>query len=194
MSCLLYFKTKINLVNLVTDLQKIKLMASAKEGEHEEFRIFLKQQDSAQIDVTVHKLNEEITPQIDCTQCGNCCKSLIINVTPQETESLAAHFETSVTAIKEKYIEISQQGQMIINTIPCHFLQGTSCSIYTNRFTECREFPHLHKNNFTARLFGTLMYYTLCPIIFNVVETLKEKLNFKYTQATDYGINIACNK
>lgn len=190
----MYFKTKINLVNLVTDLQKIQLVASDKEVENDEFRIFLKQQDRAQIDLIVHKLNEEITPQIDCTKCGNCCKSLIINVTPQETESLAAHFATTVTAVKEKYIEISQQGQMIINTIPCHFLQGTSCSIYTNRFTECREFPHLHKNNFTARLFGTLMYYALCPIIFNVVETLKEKLDFKYAQAAHYGINIGCRK
>lgn len=168
-------------MNLVTDLQKIKLVASDKEAENDEFRIFLKQQDSAQIDSIAYKLNEEITPQINCTLCGNCCKSLIINVTQQETESLATHLKTTVTVIKEKYIEISGQGQMIINTIPCHFLEGTSCSIYENRFTECREFPHLHKNNFTARLFGILMYYALCPIIFNVVEKLKEKLDFRYS-------------
>ena len=67
---------------------------------------------------------------------------------------------------------------MIINTIPCHFLKGTSCSIYEHRFTECREFPHLNKPHFRGRLFGTMQYYEICPIIFNVVEQLKEALDY----------------
>jgi Fe-S-cluster containining protein len=82
----------------------------------------------------------------------------MINITAEESESLAELFQTDIVTIKEKYIEESQQGQMIMNTIPCHFLQGTTCSIYEHRFTECRQFPHLHKPDFTGRLFGTLMY------------------------------------
>ena len=127
----------------------------------------------------MHRINDAITPQIDCTTCGNCCKSLMINITPKETVSLATHLQMDIEHVKEKFIEISEQGKMIINTIPCHFLGGTSCTIYENRFTECREFPHLHKKDFTTRLFGTLMYYAMCPIIFNVVETLKEELNYQ---------------
>ncbi len=69
---------------------------------------------------------------------------------------------------------------MIINSIPCHFLKDTTCTIYQNRFTECREFPHLHKANFKARFFSTIQYYSMCPIIFNVTETLKDKLGFKF--------------
>ena len=127
----------------------------------------------------VHTINNEVTPQIDCTQCGNCCKSLMINVTTEEAVALAAHLDISVPVLKEKYIEESQGGQMVINTIPCHFLSGTKCTVYENRFTGCRDFPHLHKNNFTSRLFGTLMNYAACPIIFNVVEELKIKTGFK---------------
>ena len=164
---------------LITDLHKITLLAADKEVENDHFKNFLKEQDREQIDSIVHQLNEEITPQIDCTHCGNCCKSLMINVTPGETESLAEHLNMDVADVKEKYIEISNQGQMIINTIPCHFLEGKSCTIYQNRFTECREFPHLHKANFKARFFGTIMYYSMCPIIFNTIENLKQKLNFK---------------
>jgi len=126
----------------------------------------------------VHEINDEVTLKIDCTQCGNCCKSLMINVTHEEADLLATHLKAPVKEITEKYIEVSEQGQMIINTIPCHFLGGTSCTIYEHRFNECREFPHLHKDNFTARLFGTFMYYAICPIIFNVVEKLKQKLDF----------------
>ena len=164
---------------LITDLYTIKHIAADKEMENSHFRIFLKQQDGELVDSIVHQLNEAITPQIDCTQCGNCCRSLMINVSPEETASLALHLKMEVAVVKKKYIEISEQGQMIINTIPCHFLGISSCTIYENRFAECREFPHLHKDNFRGRLFGTLMYYAICPIIFNVVETLKEKLDFR---------------
>ena len=163
---------------VVTDLKEIALIATEKERENDAFRFFLKQLDSVYVDKIVHPINELITQKVDCTQCGNCCKSLMINITAEESESLAKLFQTDIVAIKEKYIEESQQGQMIMNTIPCHFLQGTTCSIYEHRFTECRQFPHLHKPDFTGRLFGTLMYYAICPIIFNVIEELKEKLEF----------------
>ena len=102
----------------------------------------------------------------------------MINITAAESIALANTLNSRVELVIEKYIETSEQGQMIMNTIPCHFLGGTSCTIYENRFTECREFPHLHKPNFTARLFGTLQYYPMCPINFNLIESLKEELVF----------------
>ena len=163
---------------LITDLTKIKQIADEKQAENDLFRDFLKQQNDDVIDSMVHTLSETITPQIDCTQCGNCCKSLMINITKEETIQLSSHLQISETQLIDQYIEQSEQGQMIINTIPCHFLKGTTCSIYEQRFTECREFPHLHKPHFTGRLFGTMQYYEICPIIFNVVEKLKEAIYY----------------
>lgn len=163
---------------LVTNLSEIKDLAEQREQENDNFRTFLKQRNSKKVDITVHKLNDIITPQIDCTACGNCCKSLMINVTAEEADNLAAHLQTTVTDLKQKYLEESTEGQMVVNQIPCHFLSGTRCSIYEHRFEGCREFPHLDKDNFTNRLFGTMMYYSVCPIIFNVVESLKEELHF----------------
>lgn len=162
----------------LTDLETICKIASEKEDENDRFRIFLKQQDGEQIDLIVHQLNDLVSGEIDCTQCGNCCKSLMINVEKEETVLLANYLQISPLDFKEKYLEESDQGQMVINSIPCHFLSGTICSIYQHRFIDCREFPHLHKPHFTHRLFGTLMYYPVCPIVFNVVEKLKNILGF----------------
>jgi Fe-S-cluster containining protein len=164
---------------LLHDLQEITALAKEREHENDSFRIYLKNKNTAHIDELVHKINEEITPQIDCTQCGNCCKTLMINITEKETEKLSVHLNLSVTVTKEKYIEESQMGQMVMNSMPCPFLGGKSCTIYEQRFTECREFPHLHRPYFTDRLFGTLMHYGMCPIIFNVVEKLKVESGFK---------------
>jgi Fe-S-cluster containining protein len=103
----------------------------------------------------------------------------MINVTKNEAQLAAKHLEISVEDFKNKYIEESLAGEYIINTIPCHFLTEKKCSIYENRFNECREFPHLHKPNFNDRLFGTLIHYSICPIIYNVVEQLKIETKFK---------------
>ncbi len=150
-----------------------------REEENDGFRVFLSTQDGEALDEQVFLLNEIITPQIDCTQCGACCKMLMINVTPAEAEDVSAHLGITVSGFKENYIEESQQGQMIMSAIPCHFLDDKICTVYTNRFSECREFPHLHRKNFKDRLFGTLTHYAMCPIIYNVVEELKIETGFK---------------
>ena len=163
----------------VTNLDEIKILAAERENENDAFRVFLKSSNTKTIDILVHQLNDTIAPKIDCTACGNCCKSLMINVTKEEADNLAKRLQTPVAELKQKYLEESTEGQMVINKIPCHFLTGTKCSIYEHRFEGCREFPHLDKDNFTSRLFGTMMYYSICPIIFNVIESLKKELDFK---------------
>lgn len=103
----------------------------------------------------------------------------MINITPPDADRMATHLQLSTSQFKEKFVEEGSSGMMIMNTIPCHFLADNKCIAYEARFTECREFPHLHKGNFKGRLFGTLIHYAMCPIIYNVVEELKEETGFK---------------
>ncbi len=163
----------------ITDRNFIKAQAEIKEEENDAFRTFLKGLNSDELDEKVHAISDAVTPQIDCTACGACCRQLMINVTEQEKNKVANHLHISPKQFKDDYLEESMQGKLIINTIPCHFLQDSKCNIYENRFTECREFPHLHEKNFQGRLFGTLVHYAMCPIIYNVVEELKIQIGFK---------------
>ena len=111
---------------LSTDLVKIKQIAEEKEVENDHFQSFLKLQNEQKIDSLTQDLNELITPKIDCTKCGNCCKSLMIHITSEETVQLADHLNLTQDQLKDQFIEQSEQGQMILNTIPCHFLKNTS--------------------------------------------------------------------
>lgn len=132
----------------------------------------------ADIDKLVFDLNETIAPQIDCTACGNCCKSLLINVTEKEATTLSGHLNQSRTAFDEQYLEKSG-SMMLMNAIPCTFLKEEKCTVYEHRFAGCREFPAMHLPNFNKRLFTTFMHYGRCPIIYNVVERLKVKTGFR---------------
>ncbi len=139
---------------------------------------FLKLHNSTIIDAAVSAINETITPQIDCTACGNCCKTLMINVSDEEAEKLSNHLGQTRLNFDETYLE-KGGSMMVVNAIPCYFLAENKCTVYDYRFAGCREFPALHLPNFNKRLFTTFMHYNRCPIIYNVVEELKKELGFE---------------
>lgn len=163
-----------------TNLSAIAADADEKMEENQAFVQMLKNMDGGGIDEKVFQLNEAITPQIDCTTCGNCCKTLMVNIDETEANSLSEHLQMDRKVFDEQYLEKSEHSdRMLMNAIPCHFLENNSCSVYPYRFAGCREFPALDKPFFTKRLFTVFMHYGRCPIIHNVVEQLKEDLEFK---------------
>jgi uncharacterized protein len=109
----------------------------------------------------------------------------MIHVTEEEAKVVAARINMTVEAFDEEYLEKGINRQAIMNTIPCKFLDENKCSVYTDRFSQCREFPHLNQPHVTQRLFGLMMYYGTCPIVFNVLEQAKVHSRFtEFTEAT----------
>ncbi len=152
------------------------------EQENLAFQDHLRNLDSLTLDRAVLNLSDQISPQINCTDCGNCCKSLMVNIDEAEADHLSAHLGQSRKEFDENYLSKGESGRMVINSIPCHFLVGNSCSVYSHRFAGCKEFPAFHIPDFNKRLFTTYMHYDRCPIIFNVMETLKKDIQFVYSK------------
>ena len=167
---------------LETNLATIAAHATAREQENIAFVAHLKELNAEEIDQTVYMLDQQITPKIDCTQCGNCCKTLMIGLNEKEANNAADHLGISRSAFDEKYVEKSMSGKMLMSSIPCHFLADNKCTIYDNRFAGCREFPALHLPEVQKRLFTIFMHYDRCPIIFNVMESLKIAVRFNQHQ------------
>jgi uncharacterized protein len=163
---------------LETNLEIIANKSITNANENDEFVAFLKNKNPEELDDLFVTIQDTITPQIDCTQCGNCCKTLMINVEPIEANIAAQYLQMSNLSFEEKYIEKSLGGKMLINAIPCHFLNNNKCSIYLQRFAGCKEFPALHLPQTQKRLFTIMMHYGRCPIVYNVVETIKNQYNF----------------
>jgi hypothetical protein len=61
---------------VITDLSTIARNAATNEEENFRFQQLLRNEDDNSIDSLVLALNESISPEIDCTACGNCCRSL----------------------------------------------------------------------------------------------------------------------
>jgi Fe-S-cluster containining protein len=164
--------------HIETDPARVAELSIGKTAENDRFRSLLQQKETAELDKLVCSLNEQISPQIDCTACGNCCKSLMIVVSDEEADRLSSHLGQNRNAFDDQYLEKGAHGIMLINKIPCHFLKDNKCTVYEHRFAGCREFPALHVPGFNKRLFTVFMHYDRCPIIYNVVEQLKLELKF----------------
>lgn len=162
-----------------TDLEKILFKTTNDEKTNDRFSDFLTKLDSTALDEEIIRLEKIIAPQINCTSCGNCCKSLMVNINETEANVVADFLQKNRTEFNKLFVEKSEGGKMLINTIPCHFLSNNVCTIYEVRFESCREFPALHLPNFQKRLFTVFMHYARCPIIFNVMEELKEVVGFE---------------
>jgi len=164
--------------NIETEIDKIEKLGKLRKKENVDFRIYLKGQDPHRIDEIVYRLNIEISKQIDCTTCGNCCMKLTPVITDQVIQRLSQRLKLKPKQIKEDYIEMAE-GEQYFKYLPCVFLKEKKCTIYNDRPEACSSFPHLHKKEFISRLCGVIDNYSICPIVFNVFENLKTELNYK---------------
>ena len=165
---------------LELDLKKIKLLAEKNEEKNWRFRSFLKFRDDLRIDNIVHRLYREISKDIDCTQCANCCRELKPLITKKEVKLIAASLNMHEEAFLEKYTDFDHdEKKLSLKESPCSFLKENKCTVYKYRPSDCRSFPHLHKIDFTTRLISVLQNYSICPIVFNLYEQLKIDLRFR---------------
>jgi hypothetical protein len=165
--------------DIITSLSVISEQSLEHFEQNERFKTYLKHSEISDLDQKVQLLNIEVSAFIDCQQCGNCCKTLMIVVTDDEADRVSKTLEKNRSEFDQQYLEKGQNGLMLMNSMPCSFLKENSCTIYENRFEGCKEFPALHLPDFNKRLFTHFMHYGRCPIIYNVIELLKLELNFE---------------
>ncbi|MBZ5552637.1 MAG: YkgJ family cysteine cluster protein [Acidobacteriia bacterium] len=169
-------------MKLETDLTTIEELAVRRDDENWRFRSFLKSGriPSRAVDSVTHEINQEVSSLIDCTQCAHCCKVMRPTLSAKDVRVLAKGLCKSVEQVyAELLVQGDEPGEVQFNQLPCPLLKDNRCSVYDHRPEACRSFPHLHKNRVTSRLWGIIMNYSLCPIVFNVYEQLKQRLNWR---------------
>ncbi len=162
---------------LQTDLRVIARLAAEKEDENWRFRTFIKGVDIDKIDTAVHRLYEEVASKIDCCSCGNCCDVAQPILNGEDVSRLATGLALSVESfIKRLLVAGEEPDSYTFNSKPCPLLKDKKCTAYDSRPTDCRSFPHLHKKEFVFRMMQAIENCSICPIVYNVFEGLKEEL------------------
>lgn len=162
---------------LETRISLIKKLASQNEQDNWEFRSMLKASSLSQdtIDSVAHELYDQLKVQINCTQCGYCCKSITPIISEADVKRIAKHFDMTVQNAKKQWFTTHEQLGLVMNSRPCPFLKDKKCSIYSTRPHDCRSYPHLHKKGITKYLTSIFSHTGLCPIVFHFYEGMKKK-------------------
>ena len=177
-------------MRIETDLKIIERLAEERNEVNFEFRAFLKSRDieSHELDSIVYDITKEVTAQIDCTKCGNCCKIVRPVLDNKDISKFAFGLKLKIKEFEDKYITQDKdidEGK-IFYKLPCPFLKNKLCTNYDHRPKDCISFPHLYKEEFISRLLGIIDNYGICPIVFNVYEKLKLELwHFDYNEFDD---------
>ena len=144
------------------------------------FRLFLKGYEKDDLDDIVHDLFRQVSAAIDCTTCGNCCKKISPHLNRKDILTLSKSLEITPERLISDCLHKNEDGDLVMRRMPCPFLNENRCAHYDSRPTDCTSYPHLHKNDFTYRLIGVIQSYSICPIVFNVFEALKQKLRSEF--------------
>lgn len=174
------------------DYNDLENLAKKKEDENWKFRSFLKFYDELsdnELDELVSRLASKHESKIDCTSCGRCCKVLKPTLSEADQLRLAECLVITVGQLKDQYLKYDndedEPGWRIKDT-PCPFLKENKCSVYESRPDDCRGYPYLHEADFSYRTIGMIQRTFTCPIVFNVMEELKEEIAFD-ADDFDYG-------
>ena len=159
-----------------TDIKKIEQLAKQRKESNWAFRCFLKGSDmsSRSIDSSVHNFYREVSTEIDCTKCANCCKKINPALKPTDIRRLAKHLGLTVGKFRSQFlVDAPEKEGSIFRNWPCPFLQNNLCTVYDDRPGDCRSYPHLQKRDFVFRMNQAFSNCSVCPIVFNVYEELK---------------------
>ena len=161
---------------IITDIKLIEKLAEERADENWRFRTYLKGYGIDELDAIVQRLYADVSSQIDCQACGNCCRVMHPILKQNDIIRLSSCLSISQDEFEEQYLAKDEDGDLTFRETPCPFLSDNSCSVYQNRPNDCRSYPHLHKKEIVFRLMGVVCNYSVCPIVFNVYEQLKDEL------------------
>ena len=158
------------------DKSNVRELARKKAEENRAFFKKLKKKPPRNLDEVVHTLHEEVFSEFDCLTCANCCSSISPIVTDKDIERLARHLKMKPARLIEQYLHLDDDQDYVFNDTPCPFLMPDNyCMVYEYRPKACREYPHTDRRRFAQILPLTLKNCEYCPIVFEVVERLKQQ-------------------
>ena len=100
-----------------------------------------------------------------------------------DIETISQHLGQPKDDFINEHLEKSDYDESYykFNKQPCVFLCADGkCNIYDVRPSECKGFPFIDHPDRLSSLLGVISFAEECPVVFEILERLKNIYNFKY--------------
>ena len=163
----------------VVEPSKLKMTARRYEDENTKFRTFLKNHaDPDILDKQFAALHNELFSGYDCCRYHNCCAQYSVSLSDEDIEKIAAFINLSKEDFISQYACEGDDGYVI--KPPCPFLENDgSCRVQPCKPDECRGYPYTDQPDRISSLYGVIGFTEVCPVVFEIVQRLKQIYGFK---------------
>ena len=123
----------------------------------------------------VRQAEKHAWKKVDCTQCGNCCKTMTPTWKKAEVKKLAAHLGMTYQEFFDKWLYVEEStGDICNNSTPCQCFDDKKglCSVYEFRPHDCAKFPHLHRKDFFDQTELYVANLHRCPATYEAMKHL----------------------
>ena len=148
-----------------------------QEGKKETQQILkkLKKKKGKQLDELADEIHDQVFKKINCLDCASCCSGIPPIVTKTDAARIAKEFGMKPTEFEEQYLTVDEDGDTVMNTSPCPFLQkDNKCLIYDIRPKACRQFPHTNNLDFSKNMKLHHLNAQICPGVFHILRNLDQ--------------------
>lgn len=153
-----------------------KLLQDAKDNFEENLSFLVANKNDSKLDDNRINIHKQIFNEINCLECGNCCKTTPAIILSSDIKRISKHLGMSKKSFERKYLMDDLTGDTVFNHVPCRFLlKDNTCEIYDVRPNACRQFPHTDEAAFIKRPRWNANNTTICPAAFLIVERLKKQ-------------------
>jgi uncharacterized protein len=153
----------------------LKNLSSKIKEENKKFLQLLKRKPPRNLDDLFHDAHEETFEKIDCLTCANCCKTTSPIFYQKDIERVAKRLRMKPGQFIDQYLHLDEDKDYVLKSAPCPFLGADNyCSVYEDRPTACREYPHTNRKNMYQVLDLAYKNTLVCPAVLEIVRKLRE--------------------
>ena len=168
---------------MITDLVEIRSLTKGREAESLQFRRYVRNHHRDEESFRI--IAREVEAQIDCTQCANCCRQTVVEVSDLEIARIAGYLRMESAEVIRLYTTTEDpdaRGTRVLmnRSNGCTFLDGNLCLVYEARPEACRRFPHLvsGQRSLGSRMTSIYQRASYCPIVYNTLEAYKHLIGY----------------
>ncbi|HQE13076.1 MAG TPA: YkgJ family cysteine cluster protein [Flavipsychrobacter sp.] len=126
------------------------------------------------------ELHDTAFAQIDCLQCGNCCKNHSPRFKQPDIKRIAKRLKIKEGELIQRFLKLDEENDYVTQRNPCPFLnEDNTCKIYDDRPSDCARYPYTDEDVLLDRPSLTVKNTTVCPITFQVLEAILLKVGNK---------------